>query len=1066
MFKMKSPIVLILLTITSISISISNKYAIAKSITQEEREIDMGNVLDEQYRGNNNNNNNAENKAGKKINVHIIPHSHMDVGWLKTVDQCYYGANGTIQKAGCQYILDSVVAALNIDPTRKFTYAEQAFFQRWYEEQSTSKKEVVKQLVKNKQLVFVDGGWAQHDEGCLHFTTMIDQTTFGTQFLKDEFDVIPTIGWHLDPFGHTSTQASLLTAEVGFDAFYFARIDYQDRIERRKNGKMEMLWRASPSLKNEIFSGAFVQGAYCSPPVFGWGGAFDGEPIMNNQMLEDENIQAKVDFFVSSVQEYATYSQGENVMYMMGCDYAYENAFEWYNNVDRLISAVNADGRVFAKYSDAVTYTQEKHQENLTWSIKTDDFIPCAQDWTEESGLRGHMYWSGYFTSRPTLKYYQRYSSNYLQTARQLQAWAYLKPDPKPSISWSPLNGQGLNPLSAAVALVSHHDAVTGTARQHVTNDYAKHLSLGNDLADVVVNEAFSKLTESSSTFLICKKLNVSICEPATNSLKKIGDTLYMIAYNPLGYKRSENIRVPTVVNHETNELVPKVTLLSKNNIVSSSLLPATGWASEKQEAASFSSESAPSVIVFNVALPPLGFETFAITLEKKMELESEKGEIIVKKHNSGDNTGVVSLENKYIKAEFNSVTGKLTSLTNKIDQITTNIYDQGFYYYTAKNSGPWMLRPDQTKAEDAIPVSDKAQLSVIKSSTNEIIEVVQIFDDWITQTIRLVDDILEMEWSVGPVPVTGINASKELFSRFKTDIDSKHTWTTDSNAYEMIDRVVNHRDTFKLNVTEPIASNVVNVNSVISIKDDKRQFMVLNDRSQGGTSLDSGLIDIFVHRRLLGFDYPGGGMGPNGEPLNETRIFGWHAPDTRYWYRDGPGIVVRGKHRVGITSIEHAAKMYRVQSEKMFRSILLGFDVNGGINNVNSFKRFSGSALKKSLPENVKLLTLQQYKNKTNTFLIRLMHKFAVNEDVELSKPVTVSLTDLFNLMVDNNEISSIEETTLLANEKLEYMEKRRLQFHGETPLNPNAKLPLPMYPKYNVLLTPLKVRTFIVSF
>ena len=47
-----------------------------------------------------------------------------------------------------------------------------------------------------------------------------------------------------------------------------------------------------------------------------------------------------------------------------------------------------------------------------------------------------------------------------------------------------------------------------------MTNDYAKHLSLGNDLADVVVNEAFSKLTESSSTFLICKKLNVRENEP------------------------------------------------------------------------------------------------------------------------------------------------------------------------------------------------------------------------------------------------------------------------------------------------------------------------------------------------------------------------------------------------------------------------------------------------------------------------------------------------------------------------------------------------------------------------
>lgn len=34
------------------------------------------------------------------LNVHIIAHTHDDVGWLKTVDEYYAGLNNTIQHAG------------------------------------------------------------------------------------------------------------------------------------------------------------------------------------------------------------------------------------------------------------------------------------------------------------------------------------------------------------------------------------------------------------------------------------------------------------------------------------------------------------------------------------------------------------------------------------------------------------------------------------------------------------------------------------------------------------------------------------------------------------------------------------------------------------------------------------------------------------------------------------------------------------------------------------------------------------------------------------------------------
>ncbi|KAI3876350.1 hypothetical protein MKX03_032948, partial [Papaver bracteatum] len=32
-----------------------------------------------------------------KLNVHLVLHSHDDVGWLKTIDQYYVGSNNSIQ---------------------------------------------------------------------------------------------------------------------------------------------------------------------------------------------------------------------------------------------------------------------------------------------------------------------------------------------------------------------------------------------------------------------------------------------------------------------------------------------------------------------------------------------------------------------------------------------------------------------------------------------------------------------------------------------------------------------------------------------------------------------------------------------------------------------------------------------------------------------------------------------------------------------------------------------------------------------------------------------------------
>lgn len=62
--------------------------------------------------------------------VHVIPHSHDDVGWLKTLDQYFWGIHDDVQRANVFLIIDSVITELEQNPERKFTYVEMAFFMR------------------------------------------------------------------------------------------------------------------------------------------------------------------------------------------------------------------------------------------------------------------------------------------------------------------------------------------------------------------------------------------------------------------------------------------------------------------------------------------------------------------------------------------------------------------------------------------------------------------------------------------------------------------------------------------------------------------------------------------------------------------------------------------------------------------------------------------------------------------------------------------------------------------------------------------------------------------------
>ncbi|KAJ4838393.1 hypothetical protein Tsubulata_017421, partial [Turnera subulata] len=240
-----------------------------------------------------------------KINVHLVPHTHDDVGWLKTVDQYYVGSNNSIQ----------------------------AFFQRWWREQSEEVQSVVKALVSSGQLELINGGMCMHDEAAPHYIDMIDQTTLGHRFIKQEFNLTPRIGWQIDPFGHSAVQAYLLGAEVGFDSLFFARIDYQDRAKRKDEKTLE------------IFAGAFPKNY--EPPSDNFYFEVDSQsPLVQDDMnLFDYNVPERVDEFVAAAIAQANITRTNHIMWTMGTDFQYQFARTWFRQMDKFINYVNQAAR-------------------------------------------------------------------------------------------------------------------------------------------------------------------------------------------------------------------------------------------------------------------------------------------------------------------------------------------------------------------------------------------------------------------------------------------------------------------------------------------------------------------------------------------------------------------------------------------------------------------------------------------------------------------------------------------------------------------------------------------------
>jgi hypothetical protein len=179
-------------------------------------------------------------------------------------------------------------------------------------------------MVQEGRLELLNAGWSMHDEACPHYEDMITNMWKGHEFVKNEFSVTPRVAWHIDPFGHSNANVRLF-AEMGFDAFFIGRIDYQEKEKRMTEKTMEFVWRPmweSLGESAQIFCHTLYNN-YGAPTGFDFDDLSDDPPFIVDQTLDTYNAPDRSALLYDWIVTQAESFRSNNIMLTMGEDFRF-----------------------------------------------------------------------------------------------------------------------------------------------------------------------------------------------------------------------------------------------------------------------------------------------------------------------------------------------------------------------------------------------------------------------------------------------------------------------------------------------------------------------------------------------------------------------------------------------------------------------------------------------------------------------------------------------------------------------------------------------------------------------
>ncbi|KAM9969201.1 hypothetical protein ACTFIR_001028 [Dictyostelium discoideum] len=798
-----------------------------------------------------------------EIKLHLIPHSHCDSGWTSTMNEYYMGQ--------VKSIISSMVQSLNVEsnPPRKFVWSEIGFLEQWWDDMPIEIKNDFIKHVKNDRIEFVNGGWVMNDEACASLESVIRQLSNGHKFIREKFGKQPESGWQIDPFGHSSLTPTL-QAQFGYKHVVLNRIHYELKKKFKEEKNLQFKWRGSPEgvgPKSDILAHVFDD-FYTSPPHMSFDGynflAY-GLPRLTMEMIE-------------LARNRSVFYKSPHVLIPMGGDFAFKNAYKSFEQMDQLVASINGqhangESNVICQYStlaDFFSDTINWHNENkVSFNYYDSDFFPYADD--------SNTYWTGYYTSRPLLKGYERHVSSKLRSAEILSA---LQNDEK----YYP--GQLLN-ASKQVSILQHHDAISGTSKKHVVQDYFSRLQK----ADILISEQSEKLLANALSQHSPTKLDIIDIGGSLN-FPKNNDAISFILFNQLSWPKEEliSIKVQSVgehgesLNSQTNNACPYV--LAQEDFLNEIQIDCSPRSDFKSDQSDDHKEFIQ--IDFPAKLKPFSSKLYYLkrksnpnksnwVLPKTNHFNSIENSIytanldenyLIKslkskssQHGGGGGANQITEINQQLLT-YSDIGGAYIFRTNKqVFQPPRQVYST--YTYIGK-----FYQEAQSILQDTHEISYRNGYYYYGNNQQQQQQQQQTISTFNYNSIKLINtgnEMIDKKINFN-FHIRGINGTTTI-NRFTTDIDNNRELYSD-NGLEMM-----HRKSISsqsVEVGRETQSYYPTINSVyIESQSTGKRFVCNNDRSRGVSSQGQGCLEMALHRSLTYED----GKGLEIPAIDESSI-------------------------------------------------------------------------------------------------------------------------------------------------------------------------------------------------